>query len=104
MAEFVAVGVGFAMALSQCLPADPRHRLRFPRKNPSRTFTSAGAVSWGGSCMALYNADGPGGYMLTGLAITSVDVLGSKEGFSPERPYLFEDMDIFTFYKVSEEE
>lgn len=103
-AEFVAVGVGFVMALPQCLPADPRHRLRSPKKNPSRTFTPAGAVSWGGSCMALYNADGPGGYMLTGLTIPGVDVLGFKEGFSAERPYLFEDMDVITFYEVSEEE
>ncbi|SPO06520.1 probable Putative urea carboxylase [Cephalotrichum gorgonifer] len=103
-AEFVAVGVGFVMALPQCLPADPRHRLRSPKKNPSRTYTPAGAVSWGGSCMALYNADGPGGYMLTGLTIPGVDVMGSKDGFSPERPWLFEDMDVITFYEVTEDE
>ena len=42
--------------------------------------------------------------MLTGLTIPGVDVLGFKEGFSAERPYLFEDMDVITFYEVSEEE
>ncbi|PKY05987.1 hypothetical protein P168DRAFT_233496 [Aspergillus campestris IBT 28561] len=103
-ADFVAVGVGFVMALPQCLPADPRHRLRSPKMNPSRTFTPAGAVSWGGSCMALYNADGPGGYMLTGLTIPGVDILGSKEGFSADRPWLFEDMDIIKFYEVQPEQ
>ncbi|KAF9884998.1 hypothetical protein FE257_000821 [Aspergillus nanangensis] len=103
-AEFVVVGVGFVMALPQCLPADPRHRLRSPKMNPSRTFTPAGAVSWGGSCMALYNADGPGGYMLTGLTIPGVDVLGLKKGFSPDRPWLFEDMDIIKFHEVTREE
>lgn len=45
----------------------------------------------------LYNADGPGGYMLTGLTIPWVDVLGSKEGFSAHRPWMFEDMDIIKF-------
>lgn len=103
-ADFVAVGVGFVLALPQCLPADPRHRLRSPKMNPSRTFTPAGAVSWGGSCMALYNADGPGGYMLTGLTIPGVDVLGFKDGFSPDRPWLFEDMDIIKFYEVTQEQ
>lgn len=102
-AQFVAVGVGFVTALPQCLPADPRHRIRSPKMNPSRTFTPAGAVSWGGSCMALYNSDGPGGYMLTGLTIPGVDIMGFKEGYSPDRPWLFEDMDVITFYEVSED-
>ena len=87
-AEFVAVGVGFVTALPQCLPVDPRHRLRSPKMNPFRTFTPAGAVSWGGSCMALYNSDVPGGYMLTGLTIPGVDIMGIKEGYSPDRPWL----------------
>lgn len=103
-AEFVAVGVGFLMALPQCLPADPRHRIASPKMNPSRTFTPGGTVSWGGSCMALYNSDSPGGYMITGMTIPGVDIPGSKKGFSPERPWLFEDMDVITYYEVSEEE
>lgn len=102
-AELVAVGVGFVTALPQCLPADPRHRIRSPKMNPSRTYTPAGAVSWGGSCMALYNSESPGGYMLTGLTIPGVDIMGTKEGFSPDRPWLFEDMDVITFYEVTED-
>ena len=42
--------------------------------NPSRVFTPEGQVSWGGSCMALYNVESPGGYQLTGLTIPGVDV------------------------------
>ncbi|EXJ80438.1 acetyl-CoA/propionyl-CoA carboxylase [Capronia coronata CBS 617.96] len=103
-AQFVVVGVGFISALPQCLPADPRHRLKSPKMNPSRTFTPEGTVSWGGSCMALYNADSPGGYMVTGMTIPGVDVLGYKAGYSASRPWLFEDMDVITFYEVTEGE
>jgi urea carboxylase len=102
--DLVAVSVGFMMALPLCLPADPRHRVASPKMNPSRTFTPEGAVSWGGSCMAMYNADGPGGYMLAGMSIPGVDVLGFKNGYSEDRPWLFEDMDVIKFYEVTEEE
>lgn len=42
--------------------------------------------------------------MLTGLTIPGVDVLGSKEGFSADRPWLFEDMDVIKFYEVRAEQ
>lgn len=103
-AEFVCIGVGFFMALPLGLPADPRHRLNSPKMNPSRTFTPEGTVSWGGSCLAIYPVDSPGGYMLNGLTLPSCDKLGYKKGFSQERPWLYEDMDVITFYEVSEEE
>lgn len=103
-AEFVCVGVGFFMALPECLPADPRHRLNAPKMNPSRTFTPEGTVSWGGSCLAIYPVDSPGGYMMTGMTIPGVDTLGYKKSFSQEKPWLFEDMDVITFEEVSEEE
>lgn len=103
-AEFVCVGVGFFMALPECLPADPRHRLNAPKMNPSRTFTPEGTVSWGGSCLAIYPVDSPGGYMMTGMTIPGVDTLGYKRGFSQDKPWLFEDMDVITFEEVSEEE
>lgn len=103
-AEFVCVGVGFFMALPQCLPADPRHRLNTPKMNPSRTFTPEGTVSWGGSCLAIYPVDSPGGYMMTGMTIPGVDTLGYKRGFSQDKPWLFEDMDVIRFEEVSEEE
>ncbi|KAH8671544.1 putative urea amidolyase [Xylariales sp. PMI_506] len=103
-AEFIVVGVGFLMALPEALPADPRMRLNAPKMNPSRTFTPAGTASLGGSCLAIYNVDSPGGFMPTGMTIPGVDALGYKEGFSPERPWLFEPMDVITFYEVTEEE
>lgn len=103
-AEFVCIGVGFFMALPLGLPADPRHRLISPKMNPSRTFTPEGTVSWGGSCLAIYPVDSPGGYMLNGLTLPSCDKLGYKRGFSQDRPWLYEDMDVITFYEVSEEE
>lgn len=103
-AEFVCVGVGFFMALPECLPADPRHRLNAPKMNPSRTFTPEGTVSWGGSCLAVYPVDSPGGYMMTGMTIPGVDTLGYKKGFDKDRPWMFEDMDVLVFEEVSEEE
>lgn len=103
-AEFVCVGVGFFMALPECLPADPRHRLNAPKMNPSRTFTPEGTVSWGGSCLAIYPVDSPGGYMMTGMTIPGVDTLGYKKGFSQDKPWLFEDMDVIMFEEVSEDE
>ncbi|EON98374.1 putative urea protein [Phaeoacremonium minimum UCRPA7] len=103
-ADFVTVGVGFFMALPECLPADPRHRLNAPKMNPSRTFTPEGTVSWGGSCLAIYPVDSPGGYMMTGMTIPGVDTLGYKYGFSQDKPWMFEDMDVIKFEEVSLEE
>ncbi|KAK7990729.1 urea carboxylase [Apiospora arundinis] len=103
-AEFVCVGVGFFMGLPECLPADPRHRLNAPKMNPSRTWTPEGTVSWGGSCLAIYPVESPGGYMMAGLTIPGVDTLGYKHGFSQERPWMFEDMDVITFEEVDEHE
>lgn len=54
--------------------------------------------------MGLYNIESPGGYQLTGLSIPGVDILGSKNGYSLDRPWLFEDFDQLTFYEVGEEE
>lgn len=102
--SLLAVSVGFFCALPLCLPVDPRHRIGCPKMNPSRVFTPEGQVSWGGSCMALYNVESPGGYQLTGLTIPGVDILGSKNGYSLDRPWLFEDFDQLTFHEVSEEE
>ena len=54
--------------------------------------------------MALYNIESPGGYQLTGLTIPGVDILGSKNGYSLSRPWLFEDFDQLTYHEVSEDE
>ena len=54
--------------------------------------------------MALYNVESPGGYQLTGRTIPGVDILGSKNGYSLSRPWLFEDFDQLSFHEVSEKE
>ena len=130
--SLIAVSVGFFAALPLCLPIDPRQRINCPKvstcpapkhtlfcpftptypaksdsrpqMNPSRVFTPEGQVSWGGSCMALYNIESPGGYQLTGLTIPGCDILGSKNHYSLQRPWLFEDFDQLTFYEVSQQE
>lgn len=99
--ESVVVGVGFFMALPLCLPADPRHRLRSPKMNPSRTYTPAGTLGWGGSSLAIYNVDSPGGFMPLGMTTPLLDLFGAKPGFSRARPWLVGSMDTLRFYEVS---
>lgn len=41
---------------------------------------------------------------MTGMTIPGVDILGSKKGYNPDRPWLFEDFDQITYYRVTEEE
>ncbi|PWY90071.1 hypothetical protein BO70DRAFT_330289 [Aspergillus heteromorphus CBS 117.55] len=103
-AAFMVISVGFFTALPLALPVDPRQRMNCPKMNPSRVYTPAGSIAWGGSCMSLYNVDSPGGYQMTGMTIPGVDILGSKKGYEANRPWLFEDFDQITFYRVSEEE
>ncbi|KAJ6090114.1 hypothetical protein N7486_008929 [Penicillium sp. IBT 16267x] len=102
--ESVIIGVGFFMALPQSLPTDPRYRLRTPKMNPSRTHTPAGTVSWGGTSIAIYPVDCPGGFMPLGMTIPTLDISGSRPGFSAKKPWILEDMDTISFYEVSEEE
>lgn len=53
--------------------------------------------------MALYNVESPGGYMNLGLSIPTADILGFKNGYSLEKPWLFDDFDQITFYEVNED-
>jgi urea carboxylase len=75
-----------------------------PKTNPSRVFTPEGTFGWGGSCASIYPVDSPGGYMMLGRTIPCFDYLGYKAGFSIDRPWLFQDFDLLTFYQCSEEE
>lgn len=54
--------------------------------------------------MALYNVESPGGYQYLGLSIPTADILGFKQGYSLERPWLFDDFDQITFYEVNEDQ
>lgn len=102
--QFMAVVVGFFCGNTVSLPVDPRERMSCPKMNPSRVFTPEGTVSWGGSCMSIYPVDSPGGYQMTGRTVPCWDYYGYKAGFSADRPWLFKDFDILTYYQVSEQE
>lgn len=101
---FVAVCVGFYCGNTVCLPADPRQRMNCPKQNPSRVYTPAGTVSWGGSCMSLYPVDSPGGYQMTGRTVPSFDSFGWRKGLNPKRPWVFADWDLLQYHEVDEEE
>jgi urea carboxylase len=101
---FIAVIMGFFSGNTVSLPVDPRQRMSSPKANPSRTFTPEGTAGWGGSCLSIYPSDSPGGYMMLGQTIPCFDMFGYKSGFSPERPWLFQDFDLIDFERVSEAE
>jgi biotin-dependent carboxylase-like uncharacterized protein len=102
--ELMAVAVGFFCGNTVSLPVDPRQRMSCPKANPSRTFTPEGTFGWGGSCASIYPVDSPGGYQMLGRTIPCFDYYGFKAGFTPERPWIFQDFDLLTFYRVSEDE
>ncbi|KAF2202993.1 hypothetical protein GQ43DRAFT_291604 [Delitschia confertaspora ATCC 74209] len=102
--QFMAVVVGFFCGNTVSLPVDPRQRMSSPKMNPSRVFTPEGTVSWGGSCMSIYPVDSPGGYQMTGRTIPCWDYYGYKNGFSSDRPWLFQDFDLLTYFEVTETE
>ncbi|KXT04491.1 hypothetical protein AC578_8695 [Pseudocercospora eumusae] len=102
--ELMTVVVGFFCGNTVSVPVDPRQRMASPKANPSRVFTPEGTFGWGGSCASIYPVDSPGGYQMLGRTIPCFDYYGFKAGFSPERPWLFQDFDILTFYEVSEDD
>jgi urea carboxylase len=101
--QFMAVVVGFFCGNTVSLPVDPRQRLSAPKMNPSRVFTPEGTVGWAGSCMSIYPVDSPGGYQMTGRTVPCWDYYSYKPGFD-DKPWIFRDFDILTFYQVSEAE
>ncbi|KAH7067028.1 allophanate hydrolase subunit 2-domain-containing protein [Paraphoma chrysanthemicola] len=101
--QFMAVVVGFFCGNTVSLPVDPRQRLSAPKMNPSRVFTPEGTVGWAGSCMSIYPVDSPGGYQMTGRTVPCWDYYSYKPGFD-DKPWIFRDFDILTFYQVSEDE
>ncbi|KJZ73146.1 hypothetical protein HIM_07530 [Hirsutella minnesotensis 3608] len=48
--------------------------------------------------------ESPGGYMPLGMSIPGLDFYGTKIGFRQDKPWLFQDMDVVSFYEVSETE
>ncbi|CAL5223800.1 g6371 [Coccomyxa viridis] len=83
---------------------DPRHRLIVPKYNPARTYTPEGTVSFGGSFMAIYPMESPGGYQLVGRSLPIWNTFGRVGPFAPAKPWLFETFDQIKFDIVSEAE
>jgi len=62
--EMMTVIMGFFLGTPVALPVDPRQRMSSPKANPSRALTPEGTAGWGGSCLAIYPCDSPGGYQV----------------------------------------
>lgn len=103
-AKYLVLGLGDVFLGAPCtLPLDPRHRLLGTKYNPSRTYTANGTVGLGGSYMAMYTMDSPGGYQLVGRTIPIWDKL-SLGKHSTQHPWLATPFDQLQFYPVTEEE
>ncbi|KAL7907376.1 allophanate hydrolase subunit 2 domain-containing protein [Trichoderma velutinum] len=101
---WLAVAVGFYVGTPILFPLDPWHVLTGQKYNPSRVYTPSGSVGLGGSLVAIYPVAAPGGYQLMGRTLGGWDGTGTRTGFSAERPWLFNHLDLIKFYEVSEEE
>ncbi|KAL7952069.1 allophanate hydrolase subunit 2 domain-containing protein [Trichoderma barbatum] len=101
---WLTVAVGFYVGTPILFPLDPWHVLTGQKYNPSRVYTPSGSVGLGGSLVAIYPVAAPGGYQLMGRTLGGWDGAGSRPGFSAERPWLFNHLDMIKFYEVSEEE
>ncbi|RAL09833.1 bifunctional urea carboxylase/allophanate hydrolase [Aspergillus homomorphus CBS 101889] len=99
---WLTVAVGFFVGTPIMFPLDPRYQYTGQKYNPNRVFTPSGAIGLGGSLVALYPVDSPGGYQLMGRTLGAWDTAGTRPGFSPTRPWLFDQFDIVNFYQVSE--
>ncbi|OLN81828.1 putative urea carboxylase 3 [Colletotrichum chlorophyti] len=85
-------------------PLDPRYVYTGQKYNPNRAYTPSGSVGLGGSLLAIYPVAAPGGYQLMGRTLGTWDMMGTRPGFSPSRPWLFNHFDMVKFHEVSEEE
>ncbi|KAM5346719.1 hypothetical protein ACJ41O_009724 [Fusarium nematophilum] len=101
---WLAVAVGFYVGTPIMFPLDPWRLLTGQKYNPSRVSTPSGSVGLGGSLLCVYNIAAPGGYQLAGRTLGGWDTSGNRPGFSSERPWLFNHLDLIKFHEVSEDE
>ena len=101
--KFVVPTVGFISGLPMLFPLAPKAFLA-QKYNPTRTSTPGGTIGVGGSLLAIYPLDQPGGYMMLARTLEMFDPYGTKAGFSLEKPWLMEPYDLVTFYEVNVEE
>ena len=101
--KFVVPTVGFISGLPMLFPLAPKAFLA-QKYNPTRVSTPGGTIGVGGSLLAIYPLDQPGGYMMLARTLEMFDPYGTKSGFTLEKPWLMEPYDLVTFYEVSVEE
>ncbi|KAF4447353.1 DUR1,2-Urea amidolyase [Fusarium austroafricanum] len=101
---WLTVAVGFFVGTPILFPLDPWRVLTGQKYNPSRGYTPGGSVGLGGSTVAIYPVAAPGGYQLMGRTLGGWDSTGSRPGFSPAKPWLFDHLDLVCFYEVTEQE
>ncbi|KAI0517925.1 urea carboxylase [Xylaria bambusicola] len=102
-AEYMVPAVGFLCGTPMFYPLSPKV-MTCQKYNPTRTNTPGGTIGFGGSLLAGYSIEQPGGYMMAARSLEMWDVFGTKPGFTPERPWLLNPFDKIKFYEVSIEE
>lgn len=100
---FVVPAVGFISGLPMLFPLAPKAFLA-QKYNPTRISTPGGTIGVGGSLLAIYPLDQPGGYMMLARTLEMFDPYGTKPGFTKEKPWIMEPYDLVKFYEVSVEE
>src|SRR6266513_1530608 len=95
--------LGFWPGLPFMFPLDPRYAIVTPKYNPTRPWTTEGAVGIGGPCVAIYPVDSPGGYQLFGRTIPIYDPKQRSSAFK-ENPILLRPADRVRFTRVTDEE
>ncbi|RDW60679.1 hypothetical protein BP6252_12062 [Coleophoma cylindrospora] len=102
--RFLIVSVGFLVGNPILFPLNPMSHITGQKFNPTRIATPGGTVGIGGSLFSLYPVEQPGGYMMLARTLETWDTFGTKPGFSPTNPWLWEPFDMVTFYEVSVDE
>lgn len=102
--SFLVVSVGFLVGNPILFPLNPMSQITAQKFNPTRIATPGGTVGIGGSLFSLYPVEQPGGYMLLARTLETWDTFGTKPGFSPATPWLWEPFDMVTFEEVSVDE
>ncbi|KAI9745921.1 MAG: hypothetical protein M1818_000602 [Claussenomyces sp. TS43310] len=100
-APFLVVAVGFLVGTPILFPLSPASGIKAQKYNPTRVSTPGGTIGMGGSLFAIYPIEAPGGYMLFARTLECWDTFGTKPGFAPHRPWLFEPFDLIRYYEVS---
>ena len=95
--------LGFWPGLPFMFPLDPRYAIITPKYNPTRPWTTEGAVGIGGPCVAIYPVDSPGGYQLFGRTIPIYDPKQRNHAFK-DNPILLRPADRVRFKRVTDEE